>query len=163
LKRALSLILGVIVAGIGVAFASDDWAEYKDEHYGFEMKMPHDTKYVEKEAKDGWAYLHAEKDHVEFLALTKQGTEAKAEDIEKFGVKFTGIAASHWKEIDKGKDHNGWKWWKSVEVSDGKNLLYGGYGVGPKGSYMLLLKTTEADYAAHKANYKAWYESIKLH
>jgi hypothetical protein len=139
----------------------DDWATYKDEHYGFSMLMPAGARFKESEAKDGWGALQASGDGVEFLAIAKLGTEAAAADIEKVGVRVTGVSADHWKEIDKGSG-NGWKWFKTVEASDGKNLLFGGYGVGPKGSYLVLVKTTEADYKEHKADYKEWYDSVKL-
>jgi len=49
-----------------------------------------------------------------------------------------------------------------VEATDGTVLLFGVYGTGPKGSYLILLQTTVKDYEEHKADYRKWYDSITL-
>ena len=41
-------------------------------------------------------------------------------------------------------------------------MVFGAYGVGAKGNYLLYLETTPADYNAHQADYEKWYESIRL-
>jgi hypothetical protein len=40
--------------------------------------------------------------------------------------------------------------------------LFGGYGVGKKGSYLLVLVTTSNDFENNKADYMKWYNSINL-
>jgi len=162
LRRWTALtLLGVLLAATAVL--ADDWSEYRSDEYGFSMKIPAGATFEEKEAADGWGFLHAESEGVEFFALAKLGTQATAEEIEKVGVKISGIDGKHWKVIDKGESRNGWKWWRTVEASDGHTLVFAGYGTGPKGSYLCFLKTTEEDYKAHQAHYKQWYESVKLH
>ena len=42
-------------------------------------------------------------------------------------------------------------------------VLYGGYGAGPRGSYVVLVRTTPADFEAHRSDYLAWYDSVRLH
>lgn len=64
--------------------------------------------------------------------------------------------------LDKGENNNGWRWWRTAEASDGHTLVFAGYGTGPKGSYLGFLKTTEEDYEKNKAEYRQWYESVKL-
>ena len=41
-------------------------------------------------------------------------------------------------------------------------MVFGAYGVGAKGNFLLYLETTPADYNDHKADYDKWYESIRL-
>jgi hypothetical protein len=155
-------LLGVLA--IASAVLAAEWHEYKSEKYGFSMKVPPGTEFTEKEAHDGWGFLHAQAEGgPEFFALAKLGEQAKPEEIEAVGVALSGIDAKHWKQIDKGEKKNGWTWWQTHEASDGHNLVFAGYGTGAKGSYLCFLKTTEADYKEHKAKYKEWYESVQLH
>ncbi|MBI2194604.1 MAG: hypothetical protein HYU36_21705 [Planctomycetes bacterium] len=62
------------------------------EHYGFSMLIPQGTECEEKEWDGGWAGLYAESEGVKFYGLCKL-EEVSAKDIEKFGVKVTGIPA----------------------------------------------------------------------
>ena len=56
----------------------------------------------------------------------------------------------------------GWGRYRTFRATSGSKLVFGGYGVGPKGNYLLYLETTPADYNEHKADYDKWYESIRL-
>jgi hypothetical protein len=52
---------------------------------------------------------------------------------------------------------------KTFEAVNGNKLYFGGYGVERQGSYLLYLETTVDDYNEHKADYKKWYDSIKVY
>jgi hypothetical protein len=144
------------------AITDEGWADYKSEPYGFSMLVPEGVKFTEKEQGGGWGTLQATHEGVTFIAIGKLGEPATPEEIERFGVRFTGISANHWKQVDKGENKNGWKWYRTVEATDGKTLIFGGYGTGPKGSYLLLIRTTNRDYQEHKNDYRKWYDSIRL-
>ena len=73
---------------------------------------------------------------------------------------MTGVDGRHWKVINEGRNENGWNWFVTVEASVNGQLYFGDYGTGPKGSYLLMLRTTERDNRQHESDYKAWYESI---
>ena len=154
-------LLGVLL--VATALLAEDWSKYESDEYGFSMLVPEGTKFVEKEAADGWGFLYAESEGVEFYALAKLGTQATAEEIEKVGIKVSGIPEKYWKVIDKGEKKGAWKWWQTVEASDGHNLVFAGYGTGPKGSYLCFVKTTETDYNENKADYRKWYDSVTLY
>jgi hypothetical protein len=160
--RFFPIAVAVVFASSPVAFAEEGWSNYKSDEYGFEMLVPEGTKFTEKESEGGWGELVATHEGVTLYALGKLGAPEKAEAIEKHGVKVTGIAADKWKVLDKGKDTNGWKWFYTVEARDGDNIVFGGYGVGSKGSYMIVMKTTAADYKESKKDYDTWYKSVKL-
>lgn len=153
--------LAMVIAAAPV-HGEEAWASYASDKYGFSMLVPAGAQLAEKEFGGGWGELWCEHDGVKLYALAKLGEQATAEEIEKVGVKLTGLPASAWKTIDKGEKSHGWNWYRTVEASQGGTLVFGGYGTGPKGSYLLVLQTTETDYAAYKADYKAWYESITL-
>jgi len=152
----LGLLPGVCAAG------EDGWETYKANDYGFSMLIPEGAQVKTKEWTDGWGGLYVEHDGVTVFGVAQLGKFASAEDIEKFGVKFTKIPDDAWTEIDKGSG-NGWKWYKTVKAAKGSKLVFGGYGVGPKGSYLLILVTTPADFKEHQADYQKWYKSIRLY
>mgnify|MGYP003335235192 CR=1 FL=1 len=161
--KYLAMLAAFIMAAMGAsAWASEDWVTYRASDYGFSMLVPSGTEFVEREGPNGWAELYAEYDGVQLYGLTKRGEQATAAEIEAVGLKITGIPASKWTTINSGKNQNGWKWYETVEASQGDTLIVGDYGTGPSGSYLLLLRTTSSDYRAHKADYISWYNSIRL-
>ena len=156
--------LWLIVLAAPMAGAQDQgWGVYRADDYGFSMLMPIGTSYEEREYGGGWAELRAEYDGVKFYALVKLGENATAEEIERLGVDLTGIPDRYWSTIDKGRDENGWVWYRTVEASSQGRLVVGGYGIGRRGSYLLILETTERDYRDYKSDYKDWYNSIHLY
>ena len=162
LLRGMAIGLALIaVASIGRA-ADDGWVKYEAKDYGFSMLVPEGTKFAEKEWGDGWGELHAESDGVHLYGLAKKGAPATPEEIEKVGVKLTGIPSSAWTQLKEGKNAGGWIWYRTVVASKGGKLIIGDYGAGKKASYLLILETTESDYKENKADYVKWYESIQI-
>jgi hypothetical protein len=165
-SRSLVPALVLLVLGLGVvpvaAAGGDGWQTYKDAKFGFAMKVPKGAKLKEREWPGGWGGLYGKVGDVEVLGIAKLGAQHSPGDIERYGVTVTGIAEEHWKVIDQGKDSNGWKWFKAAVVTDGETVLFGGYGVGPKGSYLIFLKTSAEDYEENESEYEKWYDSIEL-
>jgi hypothetical protein len=164
MKFALRTLVTAVLLIAAVAALADNpgWSTYRAAEYGFTMLVPEGTKFREKESAGGWGELWAEHDGVKVYALAKLGEWATPEEIEAVGVKLTGIPASAWTQINEGKNQAGWKWYRTVEAIRGGKLIVGDYGTGPKGSYLILLETTESDYEENKAAYKTWYQSIQL-
>ncbi len=164
MRRSLrSVAMGfLLMTSAGWATAQDGWVTYVAEDYGFSMLMPEGTTFVEKEYGDGWGELFAESDGVKFYGLAKLGEQATPEEIERVGVKLTGIPAQYWKQINEGKNESGWNWYRTVEASNKGVLVLGDYGTGKMGSYLLILVTTVSDYEEYESDYEAWYRSIRL-
>jgi hypothetical protein len=160
MKRYLSVILTMAFLGSLSAFAQG-WATYKSPDYGFSMLIPEGTTTVTKEWGGGWGGFQGTHDGVTVLGVAKLGEQALPADIEKFGIQVTGIPAENWTEVDKGSG-DGWNWYKTVKATKGTELVYGGYGTGPKGSYLLLIITTKSDFTEYRAEYEKWYNSIRL-
>jgi hypothetical protein len=72
------------------------------------------------------------------------------------------VSKKQWDRFDAGADMNGWTWYKSFFATQSGRAFVAGYGTGPKGSYFVYLKTTEAALDKNKDAYKKWYNSIRL-
>ncbi len=160
-KRIVLAMMAVLLLSSAV-FASDGWKKYKATDYGFSMLIPEGTEVHSKEYGGGWGGFYCGEDPVHLYGVAKLGKPASAEDIENFGVELTGIPHEDWKEVSKGKNENGWTWYKQVRAEHGKDLVFGIYGVGPSGSYLLILQTTKENFKEYKADYDKWYGSLKL-
>lgn len=140
-------------------WAGRNWELYRSKDYGFSMLIPEGAKVTERE-RDGWGVLRIEFEGLDFLGIARLGEEACAEDLERAGVALTGIEA--WERKDRGEHRCGWKWYRTVRATCQDRLWLGGYGVGRKGSYLLVLRTTEEDVRKHGADYARWYRSVVL-
>jgi hypothetical protein len=160
IRTSTRLIAGALLCLVA-QLASADWKLYSDAKYGFAMLIPEGTKMTEKELGGGWGQLWGTSEGVKFYGIAKLGTKESNAEIEKYAVKTIGIPASEWKLVDAGGG-NGFERSKTFEAVRGSKLFFGGYGVGPKGNYLLYLETTVEDYNAHKADYLKWYKSIKV-
>jgi len=140
-----------------------DWKYYQAKGYGFSMLIPEGTTMKEKELGGGWGELWADYEGVKLHGLAKKGAKESDADIEKFAVKTIGIPASEWKKVDSGLGERGFERHRTFEAVRGDKLYFGAYGVGKKGgNYLLYMETTVSDYDEHKADYRKWYDSIRL-
>jgi hypothetical protein len=154
------LAAGALLAA-ATAFASD-WKSYEARDFGFSMLVPAGAAVKEREWGGGWGGLFAEHEGVRLYGRAKLGAGETDEAIEKYALKTIGIAAGKWTRIDQGKNQRGWKRYYTFKANVGSKLVFGGYGVGPKGNYLLYLETTPDDFMEHRADYDRWYESIRL-
>lgn len=165
MKRTLSttaLSLAAILLA-GIASAQEGWVKYDAQEYGFSMLIPEGTKLAEREYGGGWGELRAEHEGVKLYALAKLGEWATPEQIEQVGVKLTGIPGSFWTTVSQGENKQGWTWYRTVQARGNGKVIVGDYGTGKRGSYLLILETTEADFKQYEPDYVKWYQSIRLH
>lgn len=157
----MAKLIAVALLSLASQLAAADWKNYEARSYGFSMLVPEGTKMTERELGGGWGRLWGDSQGVKLHGLAKLGAKESDAEIEKFAVKTIGIPAGEWKMIDSGSGR-GFERYKTFEAVRGNKLYFGGYGVGKKGNYLLYLETTVEDYNAHKADYKKWYDSIRL-
>ena len=155
------LLFGALALVLAQSAFASDWKHYEAKSYGFSMLVPTGVNVREREWGGGWGGLNAEFEGVKLYGLAKLGAKATDAEIEAFAVRTIGIPAGEWKLVDSGSGR-GWERYKTFRATRGGKLYYGGYGVGPKGNYLLYLETTTADYESHTADYHKWYESIRL-
>lgn len=161
LVRMARLLAGALLVLLAQASLASDWKHYEAKSYGFSMLVPTGVQLREREWGGGWGGLNADFEGVKLYGLAKLGAKATNPEIEAFAVRTIGIPASEWTQVDAGAGR-GWERYKTFRAVRGPKLYFGGYGVGPKGNYLLYLETTQQDYDTHRADYHKWYESIRL-
>ena len=144
------------------AACAADWANYQTRPYGFSMLIPAGVSVREQEWGGGWGGMSAEFEGVRLYGRAKLGAQETDAAIENYALGVIGIPAGAWTRIDQGTNERGWNRYRTFRATVGSKLVFGAYGVGAKGNYLLYLETTAADYAAHRADYEKWYESIRL-
>jgi hypothetical protein len=161
--RSIKSRLAVTAAGLLLSLAAlADWNYYQSKPYGFSMLVPAGTKVMTREWGGGWGGIHATVDGVKFYGLAKLGPKESDADIEAYAIRTIGVPAGAWTKVDENRNVRGWERSYVFKANVGSRLLYGMYGVGPKGNYLLYLDTTPGDYMDHKKDYDKWYESIRL-
>ncbi|MHC4871315.1 MAG: hypothetical protein ACYTFY_05675 [Planctomycetota bacterium] len=163
--RKLIWALAIVISLTSLAYAGIKWKKYDWKGYGISMLGPTNAVFVEKERKGGWAEVYGKQGVTHIYAICKMGTFATSKEIEGFAVKEIGVNKDKWDLFDKGKNSKGWKWYKSFAAEHkAKGHVYlGGYGIGKRGTYLIILQTTEADFEKYEKDYEKWYESIRVY
>ena len=158
-SRIFALLAGLVL--FAAAHASD-WKYYETKDYGFSMLVPSGAKLQTREWGGGWGGISSNYDGVKFYGLSKLGAKESDADIEKYALNTIGLPASAWTKTDQANNVRGWDRAYVFKANLGSRLVFGMYGVGKKGNYLLYLDTTPGDYMDHKSDYDKWYESIRL-
>ena len=161
-RRLFNILINVCCVLLTTSVQAADWQNYSATEYGFSMLLPPGVTTKEREWSGGWAGIEAQVESVKLYGLAKLGTQATNAEIEKFAIQTIGIPASAWTQVDQGINQRGWSRYYTFRATQGSKLVFGGYGVGPKGSYLLYLETTPADFAEYRADYEKWYASVIL-
>ena len=163
-SRRLASRFGVALAALlmsATAFA--DWKNYDSPAYGFSMLIPAGAGVATRESPGGWGGIAGSFEGLRFHGQAKLGAKESNEDIERYAIALIGVPAGAWVKVDQVSGTRGWERGYVFRANVGSRLLFGMYGVGPRGNYLLYLDTTPEDYASHKADFDRWYESITLH
>jgi hypothetical protein len=164
--RLISLAVSVSLLGPGLAApaAAQGWSVFKSDRFGFAMLIAPGTQWQARDYGKGWGGIRAQKGVLEFAAIVKRGFAATPRQLGDAAIALTGVPAAGWRKVDEGKGM-GWKWYQTYEARHPGNgrVLFTVLGTGPRGSYVLFLGTTQADFAAHKALYDQWYRSLTLY
>lgn len=161
-----SLSLGAAMAALVTLAASPalagNWKTVRSKKYGYSMQVPKGTVLAAKEWPGGWGGLWGAFWDSRFYGLAQRGKFHKRIAIEIFGVIVTGVPGKHWTLVDKGFNKKGFKWYRAVVARRGKRVALGVYGVGSKGSYLVVLTTNARTYAKHKRAFDRWYRSVSV-
>ena len=162
MRKLVVRVLAMLSVLLVTAAALADWGVFKSDKFGFAMLVPGGTQWAAKDFGEGWGGITTKTGITEFVGIVKLGSFATPPELEAAAVKITGIPGGNWKKVDEGQNAAGWKWWKTFEAAGNGKLLFTVLGNGPKGSYVLFLGTTEADFRANNPAYQKWYKSITL-
>ena len=161
IAKRLSVVLTLSAAFLVANPAAAQWKQHRSSTFGISMLLPAGVKAQTKAIGD-WGAVYAEAGPAKLLGLARLGKKSSAAEIEAFGVKLTGVPAKYWKAVDSGRGKNGWVWYKAAVASDEAKMAVAIYGHGPRGSYLLLLATTVADYKANQASYDHWFKNLRV-
>lgn len=159
---ASRLLVFLAVLTFGTTAFAQDWKIYQAKSYGFSMLMPTGTKYQTREWGGGWGGMSASYEGVRFYGIAKLGRKESDADIEAYALRTIGIPAGAWTKVDQGTNRRGWERYYTFRANVGARLVFGAYGVGPQGNYLVYLETTPADFSEHRAEYDKWYDSVQL-
>jgi len=160
--QVLRIAAGICLGLFAQLSTAADWQTYRAPSYGFSMLIPTGVTPKEQEWPGGWGGITAEFEGVKVNGQAKLGVAHTDAEIEKYSVGVIGVPAKSWRIIDSGTNQNGWTRYRVFEAVRGSALFFGAYGVGKKGNYLVYMQTTAADYNAHQAEYRKWYDSIRL-
>lgn len=163
MRRLVSIAAALLMTA--TALAADGWQVFKSDRFGFAMLVAPGTAWVAKDFGDGWGGMRAQKGVLAFLGIVNLGRFATPAELERSAISVTKVPGPGWRKTDEGRNANGWKWWRTYRASlaGQDRVLFAVLGTGKRGSYMLLLETSEADFAAHQALYEQWYRSLTLY
>jgi hypothetical protein len=159
----LMLSLALFQTTPTLADVFDEVWEHSDyEKFGFSMLMPSDSYVAASEPEDGWVTLRGNMEGAFFLGLASANVQASPATLDALRAKLSDWPTMSWEVIDEGEDSAGWKWYRTFRAGIHGDTFFGGYGVGARGSYVFLVKTSDGDFATHRTDYATWFESITL-
>ena len=161
-RRIATRFSVALVALLMSAAALADWKYYETKKYGFSMLVPNGASLRTMEWGGGWGGITGVSEGVKFHGQAKLGAKESNEDIERYALNLIGVPAAQWVKVDQLSNTRGFERAQVFKANVGSRLLFGMYGVGPKGNYLLYLDTTPDDYMSHKKDYDKWYESIRV-
>jgi len=155
----------LLVFGLALPAQAQNWSVFKSDRFGFAMLVAPGTKWAARDFGQGWGGIGAKIGVLEFVAIVKLGYFAPPKELGAAAILLTGVPASAWSKSDEGKGQAGWNWWQTYQVRNNAagRLLFTVLGTGKRGSYILFLGTSQADFAAHNALYQQWYRSLTLY
>lgn len=158
----MSLVLCLAVAS---AAAAAEWSVFKSDRFGFAMLLAPGMRWEARDFGSGWGGIAARKNEVLFLAIVKLGYAARPRELGDAAIELTKVPSAGWRKVDEGKNQAGWNWWQTYEARnrDTGRVLFAVLGTGRRGSYVLCIETSEADFKAQNAAYQKWYRSLTLY
>jgi hypothetical protein len=159
------VLLVVSILGVASIAWAAGWSVFKSDRFGFAMLLAPGMTWEARDFGSGWGGIAARKNEVAFLAIVKLGYAAPPRELGDAAIALTRVPAAGWRKVDEGKGQAGWKWWQTYEARNSATgrVLFTVLGTGPRGSYILCIETSEADFKASNALYQKWYRSLTLY
>ena len=159
----LSITVAIFLFSISpYALPDVEWVFYKSDDHGFQLKLHKGTRFMETDFGEGWEGKTGVFNTIRYLIAVKPGPRQTEINIQKSLAKIINIPAEKWNKLKEGKNDSGWEWYKVIKASQDDALYLGGYGIGVKGNYIILMKTDNTDFETNEAEYLEWFDSIRL-
>lgn len=152
----------VFVVLIGASAHAEPWKRHESKRLGFSMPVPRGAKIVDKAWPGGWVGLQADHKGLKLFGVATLGKKKTAALIRAVAEQISGMERKHWTVKKTVKSKSGWVWYTIARAAHGKKVALAVYGLGRKGSYLMLLVTTEADSRRRRAAQARWTNGAKL-
>jgi hypothetical protein len=155
----------VLCLSLAATAGAEEWSTFKSDRFGFAMLVAPGTRWEARDFGEGYGGMRAQKGTLEFAAIARLGYAATPRELGEAAIMLTRVPSAGWRKVDEGKQFNGWTWWQTFEARNDEKgrVLYTVLGNGPRGSYIVFLGTTKADFTANRALYRRWYQSLTLY
>lgn len=159
------VLLAVLTLGLVLPAQAQNWSVFKSDRFGFAMLVAPGTAWAARDFGQGWGGIRAKVGVLEFVAIVKLGYFAPQKELGDAAIVLTGVPGPAWTKTDAGRKKAGWNWWETYMVRNDAagRVLFTVLGTGKRGSYILFLGTSQADFAANNALYQQWYSSLTLY
>jgi hypothetical protein len=160
-----SSVFFILSLALASPAAAQGWSVFKSDRFGFAMLVAPGTRWEARDFGQGWGGVRAQKGVLEFVAIVKLGYAAPPKELGDAAILLTKVPAAGWRKVDQGKGASGWSWWQTYEARNDAagRVLFTVLGTGPRGSYILFLGTSQADFTRNRALYNQWYRSLTLY
>ena len=165
MSRAIAVLAAAAVVGAFSASAQAQaraWKRHTSEKLGFSMPAPRGLTFEERTWPGGWVGLQAEHKGVKLIAAAMLGKKNTAALIEAFGDQLSGVERKRWKVKRTRKARGGWVWYNIARGVRGKRVAFAVYGLGRKGTYLMLVITSRRGARKHRAAITRWTRGVKL-
>jgi hypothetical protein len=158
--------VGTIAAlALAASAQAQGWSRFTSDRFGFAMLVAPGTRWEAHDFGSGWGGIRTKTGVVDFVAIVKLGYAARPKELGDAAVMLTRVPQAAWRQVDQGRNAGGWNWWQTYEARNSSTgrVLFTVLGTGRRGSYILFMETSQADFVANKSLYDKWYRSLTLY
>ena len=160
-----TMVVAVALAAVTYLSASAHaaaWKRHQSKMLGFSMLVPGGAKIVDRAWRGGWAGLQADHKGRTLYGAALLGKKRTATQIRELAEQISGTERKHWTVKKTVKARRGWVWYTIARAVHGEKVVLDVYGLGRKGTYLMLLVTTKNDSRRRKAAHARWTRGVWL-
>lgn len=162
----MGIVFLTALLGAPIDFNTGDfdggWTRYESKKYGFSMWAPLRARVSAWEQQSDWAGMEAVLEPVRLRGVLKNRIRESETALASTIVRMTGTYKEGWKPVGQGRGQQGFDWFRVAKWEGPSQVIFAIYGVGKRGSYALLLRTTKAHFNAYREDYQDWWAGVQV-
>jgi len=163
MRRTVPLLVALTVVLLAAASAAAaPWKRHTSKKLGFSMLVPRGATIADRTWPGGWVGMEATRKGIKLIGVTVQGKKTTADLIRARAEQITAVERKHWTVNKTYKARNGWAWFTVARAVHGEKVVVAVYGLGRKGTYLMLLITHKARARKHRAAHVKWSRAVRL-
>lgn len=151
-----------VVVFIGASAHARAWKRHKSARLGFSMLVPGGAKIVDRAWPGGWKGVQASHRGKKVVGVALLGKKKTAALIRALAEQISGMEYKHWTVQKTVKAKRGWFWYTTARAAHDGKVAIAVYGLGRRGTYLMLLLTTRADARRHRAAHARWIRGASI-